>query len=151
MLFLLVVCKSFSQIVTQNKDSVVILSKTVARKVAEDLIKGDSYKLISIEQDKRIKDFQLQIGQYKNVSKVNDSIIHYQSDLIKVQDKIIKERDKLHIHGYIAIQTIQLTVVNPVAYAQVMLEYKRWNLGPIYYVQKTYLPAWGIIFQYQVF
>lgn len=151
MLFLLVGYSSFSQIVIQNKDSVVVLSKNVAKRVVEDLIKGDSYKLISIEQDKRIKDFKLQIDQYKIVNNTNDSIIDYQKQYISIQDKIISKSNKLQVHGYIAIQTIQLTLLNPVAYAQVMLEYKRWNLGPIYYVQKTFTPNWGIIFQYKVF
>ena len=151
MALILVSYNSISQVVTQNKDSVIVLKKSVVEKVIKDLIKGDSYKLISIEQDNRIKEFKAQIDQYKNVGKVNDSIINDQTDLIKIQNKIINQENKLHIHGYIALQTIEATLINPVYYAQVMLEYKRWNLGPIYYVQKTYLPAWGIILQYQIF
>ena len=151
MVLILVSYNSISQVVTQNKDSVIVLKKSVVEKVIKDLIKGDSYKLISIEQDNRIKEFKAQIDQYKNVGKVNDSIINNQTDLIKIQNKIINQENKLHIHGYIALQTIEATLINPVYYAQVMLEYKKWNLGPIYYVQKTYLPAWGIILQYQIF
>ena len=151
MVLILVSYNSISQIVTQNKDSVVVLKKSVVEKVIKDLIQGDSYKLISVEQDNRIKNFESIVSKYKSVSKDNDSIISNQKSLIDVQNKIIKQSDKLHIHGYIAVQTIEATLIKPVYYAQIMLEYKKWNLGPIYYIQKTYLPEWGIIFQYQVF
>lgn len=142
---------SFSQNVIQSKDSVVVLSKSTAIKVAKDLIKGDSYKLIIIEQDKRIEDFKLQISQYKNIGEVNDSIVKYKTDLINVQNKIINQSNKLHIHGYVAIQTVRFTVLDPMIYAKVTLEYKKWNVGPIYYIQKTFAPDWGIILQYKVF
>lgn len=148
---MLVVCKSFSQIGIQSKDSIVILKKNIAEKVIKDLIKGDTYKSITIVQEERLKNFQEEINQYKNIGKVNDSIINTQLDYIQIQNKLLNKVNKLHIHGYIAIQTIKLTLVNPIAYGQIMLEYKRWNLGPIYYIQKTFKPDWGIIFQYQIF
>ena len=150
-IFLLVGYNSISQNVIKNNDSVVTINKNIAKKVIEDLIKGDACKKINTEQNNRINNFKLQIEEYKILNNNNDSIINNQKNLINIQNKLLSQSNKVHIHGYIAIQTIQLTLVNPVVYAQVMLEYKKWNLGPIYYVQKTFLPNWGIILQYQIF
>ena len=144
--------KSFSQNATQvSKPKVVILTENQAREVAKDLVRYDSAMEVIIEQDLRIKTFQRKEIQFKNNIIVKDSIIFHQSTLIDVLKKIVNKKKSLEIHGYRGVNSIGITLNNPIIYTNLMFELSRINIGAQYYVQPQYHSGYGIILEYKLF
>jgi hypothetical protein len=153
---LLIVCllvgfSGISQIVTQKNDSVVTLSETVSRKVVSDLIRYDFAKNIIKEQEVRIKNYQNKEIQFKNQLDVKDSIITVQKSVIDIHKQIIKSKKPFEIHGYAGVQSIQLTLKEPIIYTNLMIEFTKFSVGAQYFVQPNNLPGYGIILEYNLF
>ena len=142
--------KSISQTVI-HKDSVVVLTEKQARAVATDLVHYDFSRQIIKEQEARIKNFQKKEIEFKNQLNIKDSIITYQKQIIDINKEIIKNKKPFEIHGYAGIQTIQLTLRQPIIYGNIMLEFPKFSLGAQYYVQPNNLPGYGIILEYNLF
>jgi hypothetical protein len=143
--------KGISQIDIQKNDSVVTLSEAISRKVVSDLVRYDFAKNIIKEQELRIKNFQKKEIQFKNQLDIKDSIIFYQKEIIDIHKKIIKSKKPFEIHGYAGVQSIQLTLKEPLIYANIMLEFNRFNIGGRYFIQPNNLPGYGIILEYKLF
>lgn len=148
---LLVGFKSISQIDIQSKDSVVVLSERQARAVATDLVHYDFAKNIIKQQEVRIKNYQNKEIEFKNQLDVKDSIIFYQKNIIDINKQIIKNKKSFGIHAYGGVQSIQLTLKEPLIYARVMLEFTRFSVGGRYYIQPNNFPGYGIILEYNLF
>ena len=142
--------KSISQTVIP-KDSVVVLTEKQARAVATDLVHFDFARQIIKEQELRIKNFQKKETEFKNQLDIKDSIITYQKQIIDINKEVIKSKKPFEIHGYAGIQTIQLTLKQPIIYGNIMLEFTRFSIGAQYYVQPNNLPGYGIILEYNLF
>ena len=140
-----------SQIVTQKNDSVVTLSETVSRKVVSDLVRYDFAKNIIKEQEVRIKNYQNKEIQFKNQLDVKDSIITVQKSIIDIHKQIIKSKKPFEIHGYAGVQSIQLTLKEPIIYTNLMIEFTKFSVGAQYFVQPNNLPGYGIILEYNLF
>tara|TARA_R110000782_G_scaffold190556_2_gene280420 strand:- start:705 stop:1142 length:438 start_codon:yes stop_codon:yes gene_type:complete len=142
--------KSFSQIVIQS-DSVVILTENQARNVAKDLVRyGFSLKVIE-EQELRVKNFQIKEIEFNNLINSKDSLIFYQRNIIDNQNKIIKRKKPLELHGYLGVQSFQIQLIEPVIYGNLMVEFSRFNLGAQYLIQVNSKNKYGIILEYKIF
>ena len=153
---LLIVCllvgfRGTSQIDTQKNDSIVTLSETIARKVASDLVRYDFAKNIIKEQESRIKNYQNKEIEFKNKLDIKDSIIFHQKNIIGIQKEIVKTKKPLEIHGYIGVQSIQFRLIEPMVYANIMFEFRKFNIGAQYYVQPNNPNGYGIILEYNLF
>ena len=148
---LLVGFKASSQIDTKKNDSIVTLSETIARKVATDLVRYDFAKNIIKEQEHRIKNYQNKEIEFKNKLDIKDSIIFYQKNIIGIHKEIIKSKKSLEIHGYIGVQSIQFRLIEPMVYANIMFEFRKFNIGAQYYVQPNNPNGYGIILEYNLF
>lgn len=141
--------KSFSQIVT--KDSVVVLTEKQARAVAKDIVHLDAANQIIKEQESRIKNFEKKEIQFKNQLDIKDSIITYQKEIIDINKKIIKSKKPFEVHGYVGAQSIKFTLVAPVLYTNLMLEFAKFNIGAQYFVQPNNPPGYSVILEYNLF
>ena len=151
---LLIVCllvgfNSISQ--TTIKDSVVVLTENQARAVVTDLVRYDFAKNIIKEQEVRIKNYQNKEIQFKNQLDVKDSIITVQKSIIDIHKQIIKSKKPFDIHAYAGIQSIQLTLKEPIIYTNLMIEFTKFSVGAQYFVQPNNLPGYGIILEYNLF
>lgn len=147
--FLLVGFNSISQ--TTIKDSVVVLTENQARAVVTDLVRYDFAKNIIKEQEVRIKNYQNKEIEYKNKLDVKDSIITVQKSIIDIHKQIIKSKKPFEIHGYAGVQSIQLTLKEPIIYTNFMIEFTKFSVGAQYFVQPNNLPGYGIILEYNLF
>ena len=143
--------KSTSQIVTQKNDSVVTLSETISRKVVSDLVRYDFAKNIIKEQEVRIKNFQNKEIQFKNQLDIKDSIIFYQKEIIDIHKEIIKSKKPIELHGYLGVQTVNASLVDPYLYGTLLLEFTRFSIGAQYFAQPNNPPGYGIILEYNLF
>ena len=141
---------SISQISIQ-KDSVVILTEKQARAIVTDLVHYDFAKQIINEQKVRIKNYQTKESAFKNKLSIQDSIIIYQKSIIDIHKDIIKSKKSFELHGYVGIQSIQLTLKEPIIYTNLMFEFSRFNAGINYYVQSNNPSRYGIILEYKLF
>ena len=148
--FLLASCKAISQNATQN-NTVVRLNEKQAREVAKDLVRYDTYKAISKLQDKRIDYLDEQIAVYDSQLNVKDSTISKQKEFIDYQDKIINKPFKPELHGYLGINTIGITLNNPMLYGTLLLQFKKFSVGWQGYVQPNNSAGHGIIVEYNLF
>lgn len=148
---LLVGFKGTSQIDTKKNDSIVTLSETIARKVATDLVRYDFAKNIIKEQESRIKNYQNKEIEFKNKLDIKDSIIFHQKNIIGIHKEIVKTKKPLEIHGYIGVQSIQFRLIEPMVYANIMFEFRKFNIGAQYYVQPNNPNGYGIILEYNLF
>lgn len=143
--------KSFSQIDTQKKDSVVVLSEREARLTAVDLVKYDSCKELVKEQDKRIVNLQKVVTNLENQVSINNDIISGQKDYIQVQNEILKKPKKIEFHGYAGIRSNELSTSSITVYGNLLLEYSKWSTGVNYNLRSEEKANWGIIIQYKLF
>lgn len=142
--------KSISQTVIQ-KDSVVILTERQARAVATDLVRYDACQAISKLQEERINNFKKKEVEFKNQLDIKDSIISYQRQIIDIQKDIIKTKKPFEIHGYAGVQSIKLTLREPIIYGNVMFEFTRFNIGAQYYVQANNPSGYSVVLEYKLF
>jgi hypothetical protein len=144
-------CKSFSQIDTQKKDSIVVLSEREARLTAIDLVKYDSCKELVKEQDKRILNLQKVVTNLENQVSINNDIISGQKDFIQVQNEILNKPKKIEFHGYAGVRSNELSTSSITAYGNLLLEYSKWSTGLNYSIRSTEKASWGILIQYKLF
>jgi len=142
--------KSFSQIVIQS-DNVVILTENQARNVAKDLVRYDFSLKIIEEQELRVKNFQIKEIEFNNLINSKDSVIFYQKNIIDKQNKIIKKKKPVELHGYLGVQSFQIQLTEPVLYGNLMVEFSRFNLGAQYLIQVNSKNKYGIILEYKIF
>lgn len=143
--------KSFSQIDTQKKDSVVVLSEREARLIAIDLVKYDSCKEIVKEQDSRVANFKKIVSNLENQIVTSGKIILEQKDYIKVQDELLNKPKKIEFHGYTGVRSNELTISSITVYGNLLIEYNKWATGVNYNIRSEEKASWGIILQYKLF
>jgi hypothetical protein len=149
--FLLVGFKSFSQIDTQKKDSIVVLSEREARLTAIDLVKYDSCKELVKEKDNRIVNLQKVVTNLENQVSINNDIISGQKDYIQVQNEILKKPKKIEFHGYAGVRSNELSTSSITAYGNLLIEHSKWATGLNYNIRSEEKASWGIIVQYKIF
>lgn len=142
--------KSISQTVIQ-KDSVVVLTEKQARAVATDLVRYDACQAISKLQEERINNFKKKEAEFKNQLDIKDTIISYQKRIIDLQKQTIKNKKPFEIHGYAGVQSIKLTLREPIIYANLMFEFARFNVGAQYYVQASNPSGYSVVLEYKLF
>lgn len=143
--------KSFSQIDTQKKDSIVVLSEREARLTAIDLVKYDSCKELVKEKDNRIVNLQKVITNLENQVSINNDIISGQKNYIQVQNEILKKPKKIEFHGYAGLRSNELSKSSITAYSNLLVEYSKWATGLNYNIRSEEKASWGIIVQYKIF
>jgi hypothetical protein len=147
-LFLLVSFKSFSQTDTIKK---IVLNENVAREVVKDLVKGDLCKQKLILKDEEIKNLQEQNDELVEIIKIKDSILSKKDEIITIQDKAIGWWKKPELHGYVGVQTMRITLNEPMLYTNLMLEFPKFNLGVQYFLQPNNPSGYGFIVEYNLF
>jgi hypothetical protein len=140
--------KSISQTDTIKK---IVLDERVGREVVKDLVKGDVCKQLLILKNENIKNLQEQNKELVEIIKIKDSILSKKDDIITVQDKAIGWWKKPQLHGYLGVQTINATLVNPSLYGNVLLEFPKFNVGAQYFVQPNNPSGYGFIVEYNLF
>jgi hypothetical protein len=143
--------KSFSQIDTQKKDSIVVLSEREARLTAIDLVKYDSCKELVKEKDNRIVNLQKVVTNLENQVSINNDIISGQKDYIQVQNEILKKPKKIEFHGYAGVRSNELSTSSITLYGNLLVEHSKWATGLNYNVRSKEKATWGIIIQYKIF
>ena len=143
--------KSFSQIDTQKKDSIVVLSEREARLTAIDLVKYDSCKELVKEKDNRIVNLQKVVTNLENQVSINNDIISGQKDYIQVQNEILKKPKKIEFHGYAGVRSNELSTSSITLYGNLLVEHSKWATGLNYNIRSEEKASWGIIIQYKIF
>ena len=147
-LLLLVSFKSFSQTDTIKK---IVLNEKIAREVVKDIVKGDLCKQKLILKDEEINNLQKQNDQLVDIIKIKDSILSKKDEIIVVQDKAIGWFKKPELHGYLGVQTLNATLIDPYLYGRVLVEFPKFSLGAQYFVQPNNPSGYGFIFEYNLF
>jgi hypothetical protein len=145
---LLVSFKSFSQTDTIKK---IVLNETIAREVVKDLVKGDLCKQKLILKDEEIKNLQDQNDELVEIIKIKDSILSKKDEIIIIQDKAIGWWKKPEIHGYLGLQTVNASLIDPYVYATLLVEFPKFSIGAQYFVQPNNPTGYGVIFEYNLF
>lgn len=140
--------KAISQTDTIKK---IVLSEKVGREVVKDLVKGDVCRQLLTLKNENIKNLQEQNKELVEIIKIKDSILSKKNDIITVQDKAIGWWKKPQLHGYLGVQTINATLVNPSLYGNVLLEFPKFNVGAQYFVQPNNPSGYGFIVEYKLF
>ena len=140
--------KSISQTDTIKK---IVLDERVGREVVKDLVKGDVCRQLLTLKNENIKNLQEQNKELVEIIKIKDSILSKKDNIITVQDKAIGWWKKPQLHGYLGVQTINATLVNPSLYGNVLLEFPKFNVGAQYYVQPNNPSGYGFIVEYKLF
>lgn len=140
--------KSISQTDTIKK---IVLDERVGREVVKDLVKGDVCRQLLTLKNENIKNLQEQNKELVEIIKIKDSILSKKDNIITVQDKAIGWWKKPQLHGYLGVQTINATLVNPSLYGNVLLEFPKFNVGAQYYVQPNNPSGYGFILEYKLF
>lgn len=133
--------KSISQTDTIKK---IVLTENIAREVIKDLVKGDVNKKIVLLQDK-------EIDNLNNIIIIKDSIINVQKEYISIQKKMIHAPSLFSIHSNIGMRTVDLLNELPSIYANLVLGYRRINLGIAYSVQQYNKPNTGVLLEFKLF
>ena len=147
-LLLLVSFKSFSQTDTIKK---IVLNEKIAREVVKDIVKGDLCKQKLILKDEEINNLQKQNDQLVDIIKIKDSILSKKDEIIVVQDKAIGWFKKPELHGYLGVQTLNATLIDPYLYGTLLVEFPKFSLGAQYFVQPNNPSGYGFIFEYNLF
>ena len=140
--------KSISQIDTIKK---IVLNERVGREVVKDLVKGDVCKQLLILKDKNIKNLQEQNNELVKIIKIKDSILSKKDDIITIQDKAIGWWKKPELHGYLRVQTVNISLVDPYLFGTLMLELPKIKIGAQYFVQPNNPSGYGLIIEYKLF
>ena len=140
--------KAISQTDTIKK---IVLDERVGREVVKDLVKGDVCRQLLNLKNENIKNLEEQNKELLEIIKIKDSILSKKNNIITVQDKAIGWWKKPQLHGYLGVQTINATLVNPSLYGNVLLEFPKFNVGAQYYVQPNNPSGYGFIVEYKLF
>jgi hypothetical protein len=140
--------KAISQTDTIKK---IVLDERVGREVVKDLVKGDVCRQLLNLKNENIKNLEEQNKELLEIIKVKDSILSKKDDIITVQDKAIGWWKKPQLHGYLGVQTINATLVNPSLYGNLLLEFSKFNVGAQYFVQPNNPSGYGFIVEYKLF
>jgi hypothetical protein len=140
--------KSISQTDTIKK---IVLNERVGREVVKDLVKGDVCRQLLTLKNENIKNLQEQNDELVEIIKIKDSILSKKDEIITVQDKAIGWWKKPQLHGYLGVQTVNATLVNPSLYGNLLLEFSKFNVGAQYFVQPNNPSGYGFIFEYKLF
>ena len=140
--------KAISQTDTIKK---IVLDERVGREVVKDLVKGDVCRQLLTLKNENIKNLQEQNKELVEIIKIKDSILSKKDNIITVQDKAIGWWKKPQLHGYLGVQTINATLVNPSLYGNVLLEFPKFNVGAQYFVQPNNPSGYGFIVEYKLF
>lgn len=146
--FLLVSFNAISQTDTVKK---IVLNEKVAREVVKDLVRGDVCRQLLIVKDEHIKNLQEQNDELVEIIKIKDSILFKKDEIITVQDKAIGWWKKPELHGYLGIQTVNATIIDPYLYGTLLLEFPKFSLGAQYFVQPNNPSGYGFIVEYNLF
>ena len=147
-LCLLVSFKAISQTDTIKK---IVLDERVGREVVKDLVKGDVCRQLLTLKNENIKNLQEQNKELVEIIKVKDSILSKKEDIITVQDKAIGWWKKPELHGYLRVQTINISLVDPYLFGIVMVEFPKVKIGGQYFVQPNNPAGYGLILEYKLF
>jgi hypothetical protein len=139
---------SFSQTDTVKK---IVLNEKVAREIMKDVVNGDFCKKNLILKEEQIKNLKEQNEELVEIIKIKDSILSKKDEIIIIQDKAIGWWKKPEVHGYLGIQTVNATLIDPYIYGTLLVEFPKFSLGGQYFVQPNNLPGYGIIFEYNIF
>ncbi len=140
--------KSISQTDTIKK---IVLDERVGREVVKDLVKGDVCRQLLTLKNENIKNLQEQNKELVEIIKVKDSILSKKEDIITVQDKAIGWWKKPELHGYLRVQTINISLVDPYLFGIVMVEFPKVKIGGQYFVQPNNPAGYGLILEYKLF
>jgi len=139
---------SFSQTDTVKK---IVLNEKVAREIMKDVVNGDFCKKNLILKEAQIKNLKEQNEELVEIIKIKDSILSKKDEIIIIQDKAIGWWKKPEVHGYLGIQTVNATLIDPYIYGTLLVEFPKFSLGGQYFVQPNNLPGYGLIFEYNIF
>lgn len=117
----------------------------------KDIVKGDLCKQHLTIKEEQIKNLQEQNDALVEVIKIKDSILSKKNEIIVIQDKAIGWWKKPEVHGYLGIQTVNATLIDPYFYGTLLVEFPKFSLGGQYFVQPNNLPGYGVIFEYNIF
>jgi hypothetical protein len=92
-----------------------------------------------------------QIVELTEVIKIKEEIISKKDEIIVVQDKAIGWWKKPEVHGYVGIQTVNATLIDPYIYGTLLLEFPKFSLGGQYFAQPNNPSGYGIIVEYNLF
>lgn len=147
-LCLLVNFKGISQTDTIKK---IVLDERVGREVVKDLVKGDVCRQLLSLKSENIKNLEEQNAELVEIIKIKDSILSKKNDIITIQDKAIGWWKKPELHGYLRVQTINISLVDPYLFGIVMLEFPKIKIGGQYFVQPNNPTGYGLILEYKLF
>jgi hypothetical protein len=147
-LLLLVSFKGISQTDTIKK---IVLNEKVTREVIKDLVKGDLCKQHLLLKEEEIKNLQEQNDELVEIIKIKDNILSKKDEIITVQDKAIGWWKKPELHGYLGIQTVNVTLIDPYIYGTLLIEFPKFSLGGQYFLQPNNPSGYGIIIEYNLF
>ena len=139
---------AFSQTDTIKK---IVLTEKVGREVVKDLVRGDLCKQFLILKDEKINNLQEQNTELVEIIKIKDSILSKKDDIITIQDKAIGWFKKPELHGYIGVQTVNSSIVNPYLYGTLLVQFPKFSIGGQYFVQPDNPSGYGFIFEYNLF
>ena len=117
----------------------------------KDVVNGDFCKKNLILKEEQIKNLKEQNEELVEIIKIKDSILSKKDEIIIIQDKAIGWWKKPEVHGYLGIQTVNATLIDPYIYGTLLVEFPKFSLGGQYFVQPNNLPGYGIIFEYNIF
>jgi hypothetical protein len=140
--------KAISQTDTIKK---IVLTEKVGREVVKDLVRGDICKQLLIIKDQRINNLQKQNTELTEIIKIKDSILSKKDDIITIQDKGVGWWKKPQLHGYLRVQTVNISIINPYLFGIVMVEFPKIKIGGQYFVQPNNPTGYGLIFEYKLF
>lgn len=145
---LLVSFSSFSQTDTVKK---IVLDERVAREIMKDVVNGDFCKKNLVLKEEQIKNLQEQNEELVEIIKIKDSILSKKDDIIILQDKAIGWWKKPEVHGYLGIQTVNASLIDPYIYATLLVEFPKVSIGAQYFAQPNNPSGYGIIVEYNLF
>ena len=140
--------KSISQTDTIKK---IVLDERVGREVVKDLVRGDICRqLLNLAQEKNDV-LKKQNAELYSIIAIKDSIISKKDEIITIQDKAIGWWKKPELHGYLGVQSVNATIVNPYLYGTLLVEFPKFSLGGQYFVQPNNPSGYGFIVEYNLF
>ena len=140
--------KSISQTDTIKK---IVLDEKIGREVVKDLVKGDICKQLLNLKSENIKNLEEQNKELLEIIKIKDSILSKKDGIITIQDKAIGWWKKPELHGYLRVQTVNISLVDPYLFGTLMLEFPKIKLGVQYFVQPNNPTGYGLILEYKLF
>lgn len=150
---LLIVCLLVSFNLFSQTDTIkkVILSEQVSRAVIKDLIKGDICQEKLLLKEEEIKNLIEQNEALVEIINTKEEKEEIKDEIIDIQDKALGWFSKPKLHVFVGVQTVSFSDLSPIPYGKITLEFKKLNVGAIYYVPTTESLKYGLILEYKVF